>query len=160
MRLLLQATLLCWRSSSFQSCLWNLAATDYCQHWQKALAEDYIHRQKVWPLKLPGKHLHACLHNTLRFTAIPCTHKQHGTPLHWTHHTSSPSAKSSPPCRILLINSSPLFSKRIEVPYSSIKEVRLYSESSVCPSGGAVQSIASAPIRSGHITCVAAEVDG
>ena len=72
-RLLLQAALLCWRPSSCQSCLWSHAATDYCQHWQKALAEDNVHRQEVWPLKLAGNSLHACLHSTLRFTA-PCTH--------------------------------------------------------------------------------------
>ncbi len=44
------------------------------------------------------------------------------------HNTSTPSAKSSPPCRILLINTSPLFSKRIEVPYSSINEVSCTQE--------------------------------
>ena len=78
-RLLLQATLLCWRLSVCQRCLWSPVATDYCQHWQKALAEDYIHRQKVWSLELHGKPLHACMHNMLRFTAIPCMHTQHGT---------------------------------------------------------------------------------
>ena len=94
--------------------------------WQRTTFTD----RRCGLLSLLETHcMHVCtahcgsLHPALTHSIGRCS-----APLRWMRNTSTPSAKSSPPCRILLINTSPLFSKRIEVPYSSINEVSCTQE--------------------------------